>query len=735
MGAAQRLGVSPASGAQPIPVSQASQPANALALTMRRSPGTVELVIQGTGPGPVLQQGSAGGAWIGQLRIASPSELRFGPQRIALPEAGLQSIGLSGSGSDYQLQVVPMPGVPLPRPVVSADGKNLVISFAGAPQFSQQASRLDLRQPAFVPQPNYAPPLLQRAVAPPLGDMAVGTMFVKNPGTVTIKGPPVWMTVRDANPRDVLETLARQAGYGFVWMENTDQGTRTFSSSSSESSDPNAGVDRTDKGLSVSTTREPTRATPVSISFQGVPYGIAINSVLMSGNVQGRFSDGILYAGFGAAYKTFGSQVSKVYRLNQASAESAARYLANLGATMTTTTVVTNTVTQGVSQSQQVQGAGTTNQTQEQRTPVTETFGGGIGPLRGLIGTTDSRLQSVTLIGSSEAVAIAEAYLKQIDLRQRQVALSVKILDVTLDNDAAVSNSFAFRYGNNFIVSDRGQLIGAFGNLLPPNDSNFDVMSGGASSAKSIYVDPDKPQIVQDPLSPAPINPGSVYDPNVFYNYVKGVILSASTKTLASPTLFLNDNPEGSAADSGDEKIGRKYANEAYISVGANEITSYTVNQGSNGAPNTCQPKFETAGLTLGARVKRIDDNGFVTFNLSPSITALTGSAIKIEGCGTVRILAVRKLDSGDVRVRSGQTLILAGVISDQDIQAVRKWPILGDIPFVGQFFRDSQNGRKKRELVIMVTPRIVDDFNGGVWGYGYTPETRDAKRLLGGAP
>jgi type IV pilus assembly protein PilQ len=81
--------------------------------------------------------------------------------------------------------------------------------------------------------------------------------------------------------------------------------------------------------------------------------------------------------------------------------------------------------------------------------------------------------------------------------------------------------------------------------------------------------------------------------------------------------------------------------------------------------------------------------------------------------------------------VRDGQTLILTGVISDQDIQAVRKWPILGDIPFVGQFFRDSSNGRKKRELVIMVTPRIVSDVEGGSYGYGYRPETQDARRLL----
>ena len=459
----------------------------------------------------------------------------------------------------------------------------------------------------------------------------------------------------------------------------------------------------------------------------------------------------MILAGPNVMGRGFGPQVSKVYRLNQASAGSAADYLASLGASITKVTVITNAVTQGVPLANEVAGGSATTQTQTQRITTTETYGGGSGPLRGLLGTTDSRLQTITLIGDSQQVAVAENYLRQIDLRQRQVALSVRILDVTLDNDAAISNSFAFRYGNNFIVSDRGQLIGAFGSYLPPNSNAFDTLSGGAAAVKPVYGDL---QAVIQPLSPAPVNPSRAYSPNNFYDLVKAVITSASTKTLASPTLFLSDNPEQnvrvasataptsassasangfniSSVTSPGSAVGRNFANEAFVVVGAQEITSYTVNQGSNGAPNTCQPVFQTAGLTLGARVKRIDDNGFVTFNLSPSITALTGANVKVEGCGEVKTIAVRALDTGDVRVRDGQTLILTGVISDQDIQAVRKWPILGDIPFIGQFFRDSANGRKKRELVIMVTPRIVDDVQGGSYGYGYQPATADAQRLM----
>ncbi len=86
-------------------------------------------------------------------------------------------------------------------------------------------------------------------------------------------------------------------------------------------------------------------------------------------------------------------------------------------------------------------------------------------------------------------------------------------------------------------------------------------------------------------------------------------------------------------------------------------------------------------------------------------------------------------------RVRDGQTLIMTGVISDLDSQLVKKWPILGDLPLVGQFFRDTQGQRRKRELVILVTPRILRDDQGGAFGYGYqpsTPQTRDFLRQAG---
>ena len=649
-------------------------------LQVRRLGNSVELVVEGAGPRPLLQQSSRGSSWQGQLSTASPTALRVGPQRISLPELGIQSVSLDGSGSSYSLSVIPMPGLPLARPVVSADGLNLILAFPTATQASLQTNRLDLSQPGAIALPTYAPPLQARAVAPPLGDMAVGTMTLRNPGYVNVSGPSVTMTLKNAPAKDALMALAQMGGYGFVFVED---------SPAQGGANPAPAGSRT-----------------VSISFRGESFSRALNSTLLAAGLQGKKEGNMIFAGPNALTKSFGAQMSKVYRLNQVGPNAAADYLANLGASVTKTNTITTSVTQGGDQNQP-SGAPNSATTQSSTITNVEAYGASTGPLIGLRATTDTRLSTITLVGDIAIVLIAEQYLKQLDLRQRQVALSVKILDVGLSNDNQIANSFAFKSGNTFILNDNGALSATFGSA-------------------TLTATPGVP------------NPGAKYPDQSFIDSLNAVILSSSTKVLASPTLILSENPEQIQKDTSvnDENklnasskfsgpIGRFYSNEAFITVGEQVVTSFTTQDSATGAPPTCLPVFSNAGLTFGARVSRIDDNGFVTFSLSPEISAVAGVPISVGNCGSIRTVNKRRLDTGSLRVRDGQTLLLTGVISD-DVQAtVSKWPILGDIPLIGQFFRSSGTNRKKSELVIMVTPRIVNDVEGGSYGYGYQPSSR----------
>ena len=714
--------------------SDIAQVSGALDIKLRRLPDSVEVMIEGTGPSPVLQQTTQGATWMGRLQTAVPMTLRRGPVQLSLPEAGLQSISFEGSGNLFELKISPTPGFPVGRPVVSADGRSLILTFNAPALSTLQTLTPNVNTPGRVPQPGFIPPLQPRAVAPPLGDMAVGTMTISNPSYVSVSGPPVTMTLRNAPAKDVLMALSQLGGYGFVYVDES-----TTAGAAGAATTPAAGM------------------RPISISFRRESYGRAINSALLAAGLQGKRDGNTIFAGPNVLGKSFGAQLSKVYRLNQVPANSAADYLANLGAQVTKTNTITTAVSEGVAATAAPAGSPTASTTSSSTTTTVESFGASNGPLIGLRATTDTRLGTITLVGAPRLVSIAEQYLKQLDLRQRQVALSVKILDVNLSNDTELYNSFAFRWGNNFIVNDNGTLAANFGGVL-----------GGASVQRTL----DSPLLPGQPFGGAngfsgQTNPGAAVNPttgqplypnNNFFDFFQARILADNSKVLASPTLILQEDPSilrddssggsgGSGGASGsslfsssfdniDAPIGRKRGNEGVVRVGINVPTNVTSNVTGTSATVSCTiSELSTAGLVLGARVQKIDDNGFVTFSLSPSISAVEREVGAGAQCPPISILRIRRLDTGVLRVRDGQTLILTGVISDFDRAVVSKWPILGDIPIIGQFFRASSNNREKRELVIMVTPRIINDTEGGTFGYGYQPSTPASRAFLGGSP
>ena len=428
--------------------------------------------------------------------------------------------------------------------------------------------------------------------------------------------------------------------------------------------------------------------------------------------------------------KSFGPQLSKVYRLNQASASSAADYLASLGATINKVNVLTASTTNVGNTG--IKGASFNNK--YSRTDI-DSYSAATGPLKGLIGTTDSRLQSITLIGDKKLISIAEKYLKQIDLRQRQVALSVKILDVELIDTDELSNDITLRAGSAYIVSKDGTLLSTYGKYVPDFDTAYPETTTTTTTTKDGVTETE---VTKEFVSSVWPNPAFKYNDKEIYNYLRARIQSNSTKVLASPTLLLSESKE--KLEGGEQEvakigsssafIGRPYANESFVTVGTRVITDLEAIPGKDGAPTKCTATFSIAGLEFGAKVHKIDDNGYVTFTLSPKLTSISETA-SIKECGTLNILSVRKLDTGTLRVRDSQTLILTGVISDLDSENLVKIPLLGDIPIVGNLFRKSNKTKRKSELIIMVTPTIIDDSDIGIYNSGYTPKTSHTKKIL----
>jgi type IV pilus assembly protein PilQ len=85
------------------------------------------------------------------------------------------------------------------------------------------------------------------------------------------------------------------------------------------------------------------------------------------------------------------------------------------------------------------------------------------------------------------------------------------------------------------------------------------------------------------------------------------------------------------------------------------------------------------------------------------------GQIVPTAGGGSVPSIDTREL-STSVLVDNGQTIVLGGIFQDERNYSVSKVPVLGDVPVLGNLFRRRSNEDEKRELLIFITPTILDD-------------------------
>jgi type II secretory pathway component GspD/PulD (secretin) len=102
----------------------------------------------------------------------------------------------------------------------------------------------------------------------------------------------------------------------------------------------------------------------------------------------------------------------------------------------------------------------------------------------------------------------------------------------------------------------------------------------------------------------------------------------------------------------------------------------------------------------------QIGDDGIIIMSIRPSITTIASVATSPDGLSTSPVTDVRELDTV-AKVRHGQTIILAGLIQERDLESTSEVPILSKLPILGGLFKQVKKDRAKVELVILLTPYI----------------------------
>jgi type IV pilus secretin PilQ/predicted competence protein len=123
-----------------------------------------------------------------------------------------------------------------------------------------------------------------------------------------------------------------------------------------------------------------------------------------------------------------------------------------------------------------------------------------------------------------------------------------------------------------------------------------------------------------------------------------------------------------------------------------------------------------------------INKDNFVTLNVKPEISNKVGDATFTFSGATVTspIIDKRELDS-NVLIKSGDTLAIGGLLQDESTKQRTKVPVLGDLPIIGAAFTERINTRTKRNLLVFVTPTIIEQ------GYGTGLESQVSGLTHGG--
>jgi type IV pilus assembly protein PilQ len=368
--------------------------------------------------------------------------------------------------------------------------------------------------------------------------------------------------------------------------------------------------------------------------------------------------------------------------------------------------------------------------------------------------------------------------------------VNVKIVDVNLLGTDAFNSSFSFGIGDSFFVNDGGAASFNYGGFNPPTQLQVGASTvsppviGNPFAGGNIFFDPNSSFVIpgagprtqvinqpgQDPIQISPPSDLRVISGQPFVTLDDPLTPGITNITLPTDTIITydqNGRPTVTVGQAGTVNVGLpslfQYptrflsALQAQITSGNAKILTdptLVVQEGETATVNLTQEvvgniesetesaegivtrtvtaEIREAGLILEIAVNRIDDNGFISLAVNPRVTAIGNIQNLSVGNDTnqIALLNVRQLRSGQIRLRDGQTLILSGIIQETDRTEVTKVPILGDIPLLGALFRSTNRDNERQEVIVLLTPQIIDDSAGSSFGYNYTPG-RDARQIL----
>lgn len=266
---------------------------------------------------------------------------------------------------------------------------------------------------------------------------------------------------------------------------------------------------------------------------------------------------------------------------------------------------------------------------------------------------------AVTDLASS--IPLIEEFISRIDSKPRQVSIAVKLIETTLTDDQS--------FGLDWQTDLTSKITGAEG-----DNTSGEIAPERLSAVATL------------PLRSGSFSYGTLTfsEVSLLLEFLK---TAGKSRLLSSPSVTTTDGKP------------------AIIDV-VTTIPIQTVNRFSEGAviQDIVTFQYKDVGITLSV-TPIINKDGFITLKCVPTVEEITGW---VGPADNQQPITSKRSVNTDVIVKSGETLVIGGLMKESTIEKVNGIWLLSDIPIIGELFRHHDKQNSKTDLMILITPAIL---------------------------
>lgn len=300
----------------------------------------------------------------------------------------------------------------------------------------------------------------------------------------------------------------------------------------------------------------------------------------------------------------------------------------------------------------------------------------------GLRITADPATNSVIIVGSRKDYETIKEVIDELDVRRRQVFVEAAILEVNLDAIDSLGANFSLGFTVN------GDTLGFGGQNLPGIPSLLGIAADTDSavnlvgSLSGLFLGVVGEQVDPDGSGPIPPIPS-------FTALFQALTSVTDVNVLSTPSIITTDNEQAEIV------VADVIPFPTGSTVGNAGVTVQTIER-----------------LPVGIRLAitpQIGEGDYLNLNIVTEVSSTTAAPTGLNTAAFGIATSTRSADSSVV-VKNGQTLVIGGLVQDRESIVQNKTPLLGDIPFIGNLFKVQTKESNKLNLMILLTPRIIED-------------------------